>query len=80
MRSLSREICKLCRQVNAVGFRVPDRVWRAIVPARLRRSIVCLPCFVRLGDEKTIAWDHHIEFFPVSLATQLGISGAGFER
>lgn len=68
----SRELCKLCYHVNAIGFNVPDDIWRAVVPAAMRGSIVCLACFARLGDEKGIAWDQQIEFYPVSMATHLG--------
>lgn len=69
----SREICKLCYHVNPVGFIVPNDIWSAVVPDHFKRSVVCLSCFVRLGDEKGIPWDSKIEFFPVSLATHLGI-------
>lgn len=67
----SREICKLCYHVNTVGFRVPDRIWRAIVPEVAQESVVCLACFTRLGDENTVQWDTVIKFYPVSLATHL---------
>ena len=67
----SREICKLCWHVNAIGYRVPDHVWSSVVPEAARNSVVCLACFVRLADELSIAWDHDIEFYPVSLATHL---------
>jgi hypothetical protein len=70
-RMTTREICKLCYHVNVVGFRVPDRTWAAVVPEHARNSVVCLACFTRLGDEMGIAWDAEIEFFPVSLATNI---------
>ena len=69
--SCSREICKLCYHVNAVGFSVPDDVWLAIVPPEFENRVVCLTCFARLGDEKGIEWDREIEFFPVSLQRHL---------
>lgn len=69
----SREICKLCYHANAIGFRVPDRVWRVIVPEFAQDGVVCLSCFTRLGDEKGVAWDSDIEFFPVSLAAHYGL-------
>ena len=68
---VSREICKLCYHVNPVGFRVPDEIRNAVVPPHVRGQVVCLSCFTRLADEKCIAWDRQIEFFPVSLATHL---------
>ena len=66
---VSREICKICYHVNAVGFHVPDRIWEAIIPRKFQRGVVCLSCFTRLGDEKIVAWDDDIQFFPVSAAS-----------
>ena len=71
MNVTSREICKLCYHVNAIGFRVPDHVWTAIVPQSAQNKVVCLSCFTRIADEKGIAWDDEIEFFPVSLARHI---------
>ena len=67
----TREICKLCWQINVVGFHVPDDVWTAVVPECAQTRVVCLACFTRLADEKLIPWDRDIEFSPVSLATHL---------
>lgn len=67
--AISREICRLCHKVNAVGFRVPDDIWRVVVPWYAYHDVVCLACFTRLADEKLIRWDREIEFFPVSLVT-----------
>ena len=76
MRALSdhtsREICKLCYHVNAVGFSVPDEVWAAVVPDHVRDNVVCLSCFTRLADEKLIEWDQEIQFYPVSMTTHVG--------
>lgn len=69
---ISREICKLCYRVNAVGFQVPDDVWMAVVPGKAAGLVVCLQCFTQFADEKLIPWDQRIEFFPVSMATHLG--------
>jgi hypothetical protein len=70
----SREICKICFHVNRVGFNVPEEIWRAVVPAELQKSVVCLDCFSRLADEKLIRWDASIALYPVSMATHLGLS------
>lgn len=67
----TREICKLCYQINTVGFHVPDHIWEAVVPPEVRTRVVCLACFTRLADEKLIPWDCQIEFFPVSLFSHL---------
>lgn len=68
---MSRELCKLCYHVNAIGFQVPDDIWRAVVPYTFRSSIVCLACFARMADERCVPWDKDIEFFPVSFATHI---------
>jgi len=67
----SREICKICYKVNAVGFSVPDDIWRAVVPQHLVNRVVCLACFTMLADERLIAWDEHIDFFPVSMISHI---------
>ena len=67
--AMSREICKLCYHVNAVGFQVPRKIWIAVVPKHVRECVVCLHCFTRLADEKQIKWEADIQFFPVSLVT-----------
>jgi len=69
----TREICKLCYSVNAIGFDVPDSVWNAVVPGHVVNRVVCLRCFTRLADEKFVHWDGAIQFFPVSLATHLNM-------
>lgn len=69
---MTREICKICYNVNRVGFSVPDSVWKEVVPSDFRDRVVCLECFTRLADEKMVEWDREIEFWPVSLATHLG--------
>ncbi len=60
---LSREICKICHNINTVGFDVPNEIWRNVVPIDKQNSVVCLSCFTRLGDQKNIRWDKDIEFF-----------------
>ena len=67
----TREVCKLCYHINAVGFRVPNEVWIAVVPSNLREAVICLACFTRLADERLVSWEAGIELFPVSLATYL---------
>jgi hypothetical protein len=70
----SREICSICSHVNRIGFHVPDEVWRAVVPGDWQDHVLCLECFARLADEKLVAWDRSIDFFPVSMATHLRVS------
>ena len=67
----TREICKICYRVNAVGFAVPDQIWNAVVPESFCHSVVCLSCFTRMADEALIPWDREIQFYPVSMSTHL---------
>lgn len=76
MANSHREICALCHEVNRVGFRVRNEIWQAAVHERFQDSIVCLRCFTRLADEKSVIWDKEIRFYPVSWIThkQIGQS------
>lgn len=71
---LTREICKACNQISAVGFSVPDEMWEVAVPSHLRNGVLCIACFVRFADEQLIPWDRVIQFHPVSLALHHGIA------
>ncbi len=55
-----REICKLCFRANPVGFIVPDKIWKDIIPSEYQSRVVCISCFTRLADEKLIPWDRKI--------------------
>jgi len=69
IRKTHREICSLCHEVSRVGFRVPDKVWKAAVHHSQVNDIICLRCFTRLADERGVQWDEWIKFFPVSFIT-----------
>lgn len=64
-----REICALCHEVSGVGFSVPDEIWKAVVHRYYLESIICLRCFTRWADEKSVKWDKGIELYPVSWIT-----------
>lgn len=64
-----REICALCHEVSRVGFSVPDKIWRAAIHRHYQEDIICLRCFARLADEKSVEWDKNIELYPVSWIT-----------
>ncbi len=61
-----REICSLCYEISRVGFWVPDDIWKAAIHRHFQNSIICLRCFTRLADEKSVEWDKEIKFYPVS--------------
>jgi len=65
----TREICRACGEISAVGFSVSDKVWEDSVPKHLRKNVLCLRCFARFADENLIHWDKDIQFFPVSYLT-----------
>ena len=53
---LRRETCKRCWRENAVGFSVPNDVWRAVVPARHIENVLCLTCFDRYATARGVDW------------------------
>lgn len=69
-----REICFLCHEVSRVGFLVPNEIWQAAVHFCFQNDIICLRCFTRLADEKSVEWDKEIEFHPVSWVTHSQIT------
>ena len=68
----TRERCGVCHKVSPVGFHVPNDVWERAVPDYFRETVLCVPCFTSFADERMVAWDDGIEFYPVSLRTHLG--------
>lgn len=67
----TRERCGVCHKVSAVGFHVPNEVWAIAVPSYFKDAVMCIGCFVSFADERMIAWDMEIEFYPVSLRSHL---------
>ena len=67
----TRERCGVCHCVSAIGFHVPDELWRVAVPDYFRETVLCLKCFVSFADERMLRWERSIKFFPVSLALHL---------
>jgi hypothetical protein len=72
----TRERCGVCYRVSPIGFHVPDDVWRIAVPDYFRNTVLCVGCFTSFADERMLAWDKAIEFYPVSLRTHLSDAGA----
>jgi hypothetical protein len=68
-RKPHREICAICHEVSRVGFHVPDEIWELATHRHFRNSILCLRCFTRLADERSVEWDKDIQFYPVSWIT-----------
>lgn len=68
---MTREICKVCGDINRIGYSVPDELWFKAVPERYHKEVVCLNCFTRFADENLLPWDREITFYPVSFATHI---------
>ena len=67
----TREVCQMCHHESAVGFHVPDDVWKAALHPHWRQAILCVACFAASADRRLISWDSEIRFYPVSLRTHL---------
>lgn len=66
----AREICDICFSVIRVGYEITVDDWFSALPKDLQKKNLCLKCFTRYADEKRVAWDKSVKFFPVSLVTQ----------
>ena len=51
LRNPQQQTCKMCGQPEKFDFRVPDDVWRAVVPLPFQNYAICLYCF----DEESAA-------------------------
>lgn len=40
-----RPICKACGRPEKFDFRVPNEIWRAVVPPPMLTRVICLHCF-----------------------------------
>jgi hypothetical protein len=67
----TREVCQQCHRESAVGFSVPDDVWKEAVHPHWQNSILCLACFACSADRRLIRWDLAIKFYPVRLRSHL---------
>lgn len=60
MSNSQRQTCKVCGRADKFDYHVPDRVWTSVVPARLRRRVVCLNCFDDLAYQEGVDYGRHI--------------------
>lgn len=52
--------CKACGRPDKFDFYVPDGIWKAVVPQRLRNRVVCLSCFDDFARERNIGYASHV--------------------
>ena len=67
----TRERCQMCWRFSPVGFAVPDDIWQASVHPHFQHSPLCIMCFAAGADERGVAWDRQIAFYPVSFRTHM---------
>lgn len=67
----TRSRCGVCHKVSPVEFSVPNSFWKIAVPDYFRNAVVCLQCFISFADERLLAWDEVIKFYPKSLRTHI---------
>jgi hypothetical protein len=58
---LRRQTCKICGYHDKFDFRVPDDLWKKIVPAGYENKAICLACFDDLAFEKQIDYFQSLE-------------------
>jgi hypothetical protein len=59
---LHRQTCKACGRPDYFNFKVPERIWRAVVPGRLRRKVVCLGCFDGFAVQRGIRYARTLRY------------------
>jgi hypothetical protein len=64
---VTRETCKACGRVSAVGFSVSDEMWQLATGGF--PFVLCLACFTARADDAMLPWDREIQFWPVSLVS-----------
>ncbi len=57
---LQRQRCKVCWHADGLDFDMPDDVWAAVLPERLRNRVVCLACFDRMASEVGVDYAPHL--------------------
>jgi hypothetical protein len=57
---LHHQMCKACGRRDKMDFHVPDDVWEAVVPARLRSRVVCLACFDGFAKQRGVEYAPHL--------------------
>lgn len=51
-----RQTCKACGRPDYFNFKVPVKVWAAVVPKRLQRKVVCLGCFDAFACQRGVKY------------------------
>ncbi len=62
----TREHCHRCNHLSPISFYSP--LWDEVA-GPWANDVLCVRCFAVLGDERGIAWETDIVFYPTSLVT-----------
>lgn len=56
-----RQTCKVCGCQDKFDFRVPDALWKKVVPAGYQNKAICLACFDDLAFAKQVDYSRSLE-------------------
>ena len=56
-----QQTCKVCGCADKFDFKVPNRLWRQVVPREYQNKVVCLECFDDLAFERGVDYAGFIE-------------------
>jgi len=54
--------CSVCDSKVYFDYGVTDELWAQVIPKRMKRSVVCLPCLDALAKEKGLNIGPHMRF------------------
>lgn len=53
--------CPSCGCEDYWNFRVPDEVWRAVVPSELQTGPLCLQCFDKFAVKRAVQYAQNLK-------------------
>ena len=56
-----KQTCKACGCTDKFDFKVPNRLWKKVVPVKCQNKVVCLECFDELAFEKGVDYCDFID-------------------
>jgi hypothetical protein len=60
VRRGTHPVCRVCGCLDKFDFTVPDDLWKAVVPIKNQRDVVCLDCFDEFAFEKGVDYSEAI--------------------
>ena len=56
-----KQTYKVCGCTDKFDFKVPNRLWKKVVPVEYQNKVVCLECFDELAFEKGVDYSDFID-------------------